>query len=655
MANLMVTGQNRNLEEALTMMIFTAARSYPWVLATLAGLATVGLLEWAGAQPVAQLIASVFALAVAAWTAVGMVRDLLRGHWGVDVLAVTAIVATVVVGEYLAALVVCLMLTGGEALEDYAAGRARKDLSALLDRAPQQAHRLNPDGTSQDIALGEVRPGDRLLIRPAEVVPVDGTLAVGPGGAEISADFDESSLTGEALPVTRTSGEEVLSGALNGQQAVELVANATAEDSQYARILALVQEAAASQAPMVRLADRYAVPFTAIAYLIGAVAWWSSGDPVRFAEVLVVATPCPLLIAAPVAFMGGMSRAAKNGVIVKSGGIIEALGSVRTAAFDKTGTLTYGRPELLQVRPEPGIGGEEMLRLAASAEQYSVHVLAESIRTAAVDRGLDLISAADAREEATNGVTATLAGRRVIVGKHGYVRAHTTGLTQTDLRPGQSAVYVGVDGRFAGTLILSDQLRGNAAATLAELDRLGVKHRMMLTGDAEATAGHIAAQAGITEVDAELLPEDKVRLIREARPGPVMMVGDGVNDVPVLAVADVGVAMGARGSTAASESADVVILTDDISRAAVAVSVGQRTLQVARQSIWTGIALSLVLMITAAFGVIPAIVGALFQEVVDVVAIVNSLRAMRPGRREIQDFRALADPAIGPAGTPCPR
>ena len=625
-----------------------ALRSYPWVLATLGALIVVILLELSGQQQLAQLIASVFALGTAAWTSVGMVRDLMRGHWGIDILAVTAIVSTVVVGEYLAALVVCLMLTGGEALEDYAAGRAKKDLSALLERAPRVAHLLQANGSVQDVPLEQVQPGDRLLVRPAEVVPVDGTLAAGADGVNVVADFDESSLTGESLPVTRSSGDAVLSGSLNGQQAVTVIATATAEHSQYARILALVKDAAESQAPMVRLADRYAVPFTLVAYLIGGLAWWFSGDPVRFAEVLVVATPCPLLIAAPVAFMGGMSRAAKNGVIVKSGGIIEKLGSVQTAAFDKTGTLTYGRPELLDVRPDPGagLGEDELLRLAASAEQYSVHVLADSIRTGAEARGLVLATSDDAREEATNGVIATLEGRTVIVGKHAYVRAHTTELTQAELQPGESAVYVGVDGVFAGTLILSDRLRGNASATLQELDRLGVHRTLMLTGDAQTTARHIAAQAGITQVEAELLPQDKVRLVGEVQPRPVMMVGDGVNDVPVLAVADVGVAMGARGSTAASESADVVILTDDISRAAVAVSVGQRTLAVAQQSIWVGIALSLVLMGVAAFGVIPAIVGALFQEVVDVVAILNALRAMRAGRGELQDFRSLADPEL---------
>ncbi len=630
------------------MKILGIVRSHPWVTATLLVLAATLVFEFSGGEETARRLASLYGIIVVLWVSVGMVKDLLRGHWGIDILAVTAILSTILVSEYLAALVVCLMLTGGEALEDAAAGRAKKSLSALLERAPRLAHRFLPNGGTEDVPLERIAIGDRLLVRPAEIVPVDGILSTDLEGDAVEATFDESSLTGESLPVSRRTGEEILSGTLNGPQAVTLEAKATSEDSQYARILSLVREASESRAPMVRLADRYAVPFTAVAYLIGALAWWFSGDPVRFAEVLVVATPCPLLIAAPVAFLGGMSRAAKNGVIVKSGGIIETLGTVRTAAFDKTGTLTYGRPELLAVRPAGADGSaliepDELLRLTGSAEQYSTHALADSIRAAAVNRGLELVPASEAREEATNGVSAVLEGHRVIVGKAAYVREHTTGIEIADLRPGESAVYVGVDGVFAGTLILSDRLRANAAATLAELDRLGVRNRMILTGDAEATARHIAAQARITDVEAELLPEDKVRLVREARPGPVMMVGDGVNDAPVLAVADVGIAMGARGSTAATETADVVIVRDDISRAAVAVSVGRRTLRVAEESIWAGITLSLVLMVIAAFGVIPAIVGALLQEAVDIVAIVNSLRAMGGGRNEIRDFGALQD------------
>ena len=603
-------------------------RRYPLVAVTLAvGAVVVGLLV-AGQPGPAQWLGSGWALVVAARVAWGMVEDIVAGHWGVDLLAVTAISSTVAVGEYLASLVVVLMLTGGQALEDYAANRARKELNALLERAPVLAHRRHPDGSVEDVPVEEVRPGDELLVRPAEVVPVDGCLV----GAE--ADFDESSITGESLPVTRRAGEPVLSGVLNEQQAVVLRATATAADSQYSQIVAMVREAAESRAPVVRLADRYAVPFTAFALLVAGLAWWYHGDPVVFAEVLVVATPCPLLIAAPVAFLGGMSRAARNGVIIKNAGTLERLAAVRTVAFDKTGTITYGRPELLAVHARPPFPEEELLRLTASAEQYSSHVLSASVRDAALARGLVPAPAEEAHEEATHGVTATVEGRRVVVGKRAHVARSAPDVVEQALGPGELAVYVAVDGRFAGTLVMSDQVREDAAATMAELTALGVREILVLSGDARATVEHVAAALGITRVLPECLPEDKVRTVRSAPHRPVLMVGDGVNDAPVLAAADVGVAMGARGATAASESADVVILTEDLARTATAVRIGRRTMQVALQSIWLGIALSVVLMLVAATGAIPAIFGALSQEVVDLLAILNALRALRGPRGE---------------------
>jgi heavy metal translocating P-type ATPase len=378
----------------------------------------------------------------------------------------------------------------------------------------------------------------------------------------------------------------------------------------------------------VRLADRYAVPFTVFSLALAGVAWWASGDPARFAEVLVLATPCPLLIAAPVAFIGGMSRSARNGVIVKGGGVLEQLAAAKTAVFDKTGTLTYGSPTLVAIRPEPGFGEDELLAAVASAEQYSSHVLAASMIEAAKQRGLPLVEADRAREAATNGVTAKLDGREVVVGKFAFVQEHAPEAERTDIAPGQLAVYVAVDGRFAGAILASDRLRDNAAATLARLGELGVHQTMMLTGDAKATADHIAAELGITRVRADCLPADKVAEVAAIAERPVIMVGDGVNDAPVLAAADVGIAMGAKGATAASESASAVILVDDISRTAKAVEIGRDTVRIALQSIWIGIAVSIGLMVIAAFGVIPATIGALLQEVVDLVTILAALRAI---------------------------
>ncbi|GGI48092.1 heavy metal translocating P-type ATPase [Agromyces flavus] len=601
-------------------------RRYPIVALTL-GIGVLGIvLALTGQGWLVAWIFSIYALGIAAWQAVGMVRDILGGHWGLDILAVTALVATVAVGEYVAALIVVLMLTGGEALEDYADRRAKRELDALLARAPQRAHRV-VDDHFEDVPVDEVRPGDVLLVRPSEIVPVDGELR----SAETSVD--ESSITGESVPVEKSAGDELLSGSVNGPVAVEITATARAADSQYQQIVALVAEAAASKAPVVRLADRYAVPFTVFSLLLAGVAWWVSGDPVRFAEVLVLATPCPLLIAAPVAFIGGMSRAARNGIIVKGGGVLEQLARAKTAVFDKTGTLTHGEPELVAVRTEPGFGSDELLVLVASAEQYSSHVLAASIMQAATDRGLRLVEGEWARESATNGVTARIGGRDVTVGKFAYVRERAPEARRTEISPGELAVYVAVDGRFAGALLARDRLRGNARATLERLDRLGVRHTMMLTGDAQATADHIAAELGLERVRAECLPADKVQEVSAIAERPVIMVGDGVNDAPVLAAADIGVAMGARGATAASESADAVILVDDISRTAKAVEIGRDTVRIALQSIWLGIIVSVGLMLVAAFGFIPATAGALLQEFVDLAAILAALRAIG-GRRD---------------------
>lgn len=616
--------------------VWRLVRRYPFV-ATTVGVGLLGLVLALAGGAAGALVPWLFggyALGIAAWQSVGMVRDAIHGHWGLDILAVTAIVATVLVGEVVAALIVVLMLTGGEALEDYANRRAKRELDSLLSRAPQRAHRFD-DGEIADVPIGDVRPGDRLLVRPSEVVPVDATLVEG------ETAVDESSLTGESVPVEKHPGDRLLSGTLNGQVAIEVRAEAVAADSQYQRIVALVAEAAESRAPVVRLADRYAVPFTLFSLALAGFAWWWSGDPVRFAEVLVLATPCPLLIAAPVAFMGGMSRAARNGLIVKSGGVLEVLARVRTAVFDKTGTLTRGEPVLGEVRPEPGFGAEELLALVASAEQYSSHVLAGSIVRAADERGLALVEARSARETATNGVIADLDGREVVVGKFAYVAEHAPDARRASIAPGELAVYVAVDGRFAGALLASDHVRPEAWATLERMQRLGVHRTMMLTGDAKATADHIAAELGVTEVRAECLPADKVEAVQAVTERPVVMVGDGVNDAPVLAAADVGIAMGARGATAASESADAVVLVDDLSRVARAIEIGRDTVRIALQSIWLGIVVSVALMVVAVFGVIPATVGALLQELVDLIAILAALRAIG-GRRDAAAARAEA-------------
>lgn len=608
---------------------------YPVFASTIVLAIIGGVLALTGLEEAARWIISIFALAIAAKESVGMVRSILKGSWGIDVLAVTAIIATVLVGEYWASIIIVLMFTGGESLEDYAESRAKRELTSLLDNTPQIAHRevYSSAGAekgalfaTKDCPVAELNIGDVVVVKPGELIPVDGILLTP------EATLDESSLTGESIPVERVKGDAVISGSVNGSAVFRMEVTALAADSQYQRIVELVKEASESKAPFVRLADRYAVPFTIVAYVLAITAWILSGNPTHFAEVLVVATPCPLIIAAPVAFIAGMSRAARHGIIVKNGGTLEKLARIKTVAFDKTGTLTHGQPVLSKVKTAPGIEEDELVRLAAIAEQYSAHTLAHSIVVGAQQRGLTVEPCTDVTETTAAGLTATIEGKKVVVGKYSFIAEQDPSTVRVEITAGELAVYVAIDGKFAGALLLRDELRADAPDTLQWLSALGVRHTLMLTGDGKVTAEHVARELGVTNVRAECLPLDKVRAVEAVTDRPVMMVGDGVNDAPVLAAADVGVAMGARGSTAASESADVVIMKDDLHRVARSIEIGQQTIRIALQSIWIGISLSLILMVLATFGLIPAVVGAGFQEVIDVIAILNALRALGTSR-----------------------
>lgn len=568
-------------------------------------------------QPLwAQVLVSLAGGLVALSMLIEMIRTLKSGRYGIDLLAITAIIATLAVGEYWAALMVLVMLTGGDSLEDYAAHKAGRELKSLLDNSPQVAHLMRGDGLV-DVAVDELQVNDQVVVKPGELVPVDGHIIEG------SSLFDESSLTGESRPVERTINEPIMSGSVNGETSITMVVDQLAINSQYQAIVKLVESSAAQPAHFVRLADRYAVPFTLVAYLIAGVAWWLSKDPVRFAEVLVVASPCPLILAAPIALISGMSRASRNGIIVKTGTTIEKLALAKSAAFDKTGTITNGQLTVDQVVPMIDIEPSELCRLAASAEQASAHILARSLLQ--VVPAAQLLEIISLKEMTGAGVTAQLAsGQTVQVGKFEFVAPDQAKQSQT-----QTTVYIGIDGRYAGYITFIDHLRQEAPQTMSTLHQLGLQRLMMLTGDQATTAKEIAAQVGIDEVHAGCLPADKIRLINNVTPEqrPIIMVGDGVNDAPSLASADVGIAMGAHGATAASESADVVILKDDLSRVSGAITIARDTMRVARQSVLIGIFICIGLMLIASTGVVPALIGALFQEVVDTVSILYALRA----------------------------
>ncbi len=462
----------------------------------------------------------------------------------------------------------------------------------------------------------------KLLVKPGELVPVDSKIIKG------NSTFDESSLTGESRPLEKLVGSELMSGSVNGAAAVTIEALSTAADSQYQAIVQLVKESANQPANFVRMANRYAVPFTAIAIVIAVVAWLISGDPVRLAEVLVVASPCPLILAAPISLVSGMSRASKNGVIVKTGTTIEKLASAKTIAFDKTGTLTKGQLTVNEVKPIEPWPAQELLHFAASAEQRSGHVLARSL-VAYV--GVDGLGAVSQLSEVTGqGIEAIIDDQVVKVGKLAFVTQQAVQAVE------QTAVYVSIGGKYAGYISFLDQLRPEAAATIQKLRHFGLKHIMMLTGDQATIAKTIAAKLDLDEVHGNLLPKDKIRLLQavDQNARPTIMVGDGVNDAPSLTTADVGIAMGAHGATAASESADVVILKDDLSRVASAVMISQETMQIARNDVLAGIVVLVILMLIAATGVIPALVGAMFQEVVDMMTILLALRARKGLRRK---------------------
>ncbi|MFT8470830.1 heavy metal translocating P-type ATPase [Oenococcus sp.] len=550
---------------------------------------------------------------------IGMIKTIRSGKYGVDILAITAIVATLAVGEYWASLIVLIMLTGGDSLEDYASRQASRELRSLLDNSPHTAHKIS-DQQTIDLQVEAVQIGDIVLVKPGETVPVDGMVISG------ESTVDESSLTGESRAVAKDADDMLMSGSVNGDGALQFRVTKIAADSQYQRLVRLVKESEAKPAHFVRLADHYAVPFTLIAYLIGGIAWFLAKDPVRFAEVLVVASPCPLILAAPVALVAGMSRSSRKGIVVKNGTTIEKLAKAKSAAFDKTGTITAGSLLVDQIKSSDStLSPDRLLILAASAEQDSSHILARSLLTDAKNKKIHLLPVTNLAEVTGQGIKAEVAGQQIAVGKAAFAQNPATDL------PDQTAVYVSIDGKYAGSITFKDTVRPEAKATLARLKELGLSKLIMLTGDQQPVADKIAAGLALDEVHAQCLPEDKISLINNIpkQYKPIIMVGDGVNDAPALAAADVGIAMGAHGSTAASESADAVILKDDLSRVAEAVDISQDTMRIARQSVLIGIGICVFLMLVASTGVIPALFGAALQEVVDSVSILSSLRARR--------------------------
>ncbi|MEV7144130.1 heavy metal translocating P-type ATPase [Streptomyces tauricus] len=561
-----------------------------------------------------------------------------RGHAGVDLIAVLALTGTLAVGEYLAGALIALMLATGRTLESAAQRRASRDLRALLERVPRTARRRV--GTEiVPVPLAAVAVGDVLVVGPGEVVPVDGRVVGAP------AVLDEAALTGEARTEERGPDQFIRSGVVNAGGAFALRASATEQDSTHAGIVRLARQAGAASAPVVRLADRYAAWFLPLSLAAAGLAWLISGSAVRAVAVLVVATPCPLLLAAPVAVVSGLSRASRLGVVIRDGGALENLGRARTLLLDKTGTVTSGRPQVLDVMAAPDWNPAEVLRLAASLDQCSPHVLARAIVHAARTRGLRLTVPVDVSETPGTGASGVVCGRPTTVGRLHPDADRSDWVRSVDNRAlldGTAVAWLTVDGRAVGAVLLRDPLRHEAPRTVRRLRAAGIRRLVMLTGDRPEPAREIAAVLGLDDVRAELTPADKVAAVRAERDHSVtIMVGDGVNDAPALAAADIGVAMGAHGSTASSEAADIVLTTDRVERLADAVSISVRARRIAVQSALGGMLLSLAAMAAAAFGLLPPAVGALLQEGIDIVVILNALRALRADR----SARPVLEPA----------
>ena len=612
-----------------TSKLLRLTRTYPFPFIALSGmlLGVVAALV-SPSSDVARLVWYMTLIVGGAPVVVKTVRGMIRGKFAADIVAMLAIVTAILTDEALAGAVIVLMQTGGEAIDDYGFRRASSSLEKLVARAPRTAIRKRYE-TLEEVRVEDVRVGDLLVVRPGDLVPVDGIVELG------TAEIDESALTGEPLSRAKVTGSILLSGSVNTGSAFEMRASRISHESQYSKIVELVREAQTEKPPIQRLADRYAVWFTPVTLAVAGFSFVVTRGIDAFLAVLVVATPCPLILATPLAVISGVNRAAKESIIVKSGAAIEQIGRARVVIFDKTGTLTYGTPIISRVTSLNG-DGDEILKLAASVEQFSSHPVAVSLSREGRERFGDLMAVLDFRENPGQGAQAVVDGRRVAVGSQMFVE-QSVGRTLGDKaeavlteakRRGNLVSFVSVDGEPAGAIIFSDQLRPGVPVMIQRLRALGVEETVMLTGDNPTNAEVIARESGVEKAEANLLPGDKADEVRRltSRHRTSIMVGDGINDAPALATATVGVAMGAHGTGISAQAADIVLLVDDVTKVGDGIAIGQRMLHIAKQSIYFGMGGSFVLMGIASLGYIQPAIGAVMQEILDVVVILNALR-----------------------------
>ncbi len=613
----------------MTRLTALYTRFHSVVLVAIAGVGlSVGLgLWWLGLYIQAEYIWGIATAPILLGLLIQIVASLRHGDVGLDIVAALSMSAALAFGQTLAGNVVALMYSGGQILEIFAQGRAKKEMTALLGRVARTAMKYT-GRTLEEVPIASLVAGDRLLIRKGEVLPVDGHVA------DTSATLDLAALTGESLPKTIRAGGEALSGSTSLGSAFDLVVSRPASESTYAGIVRLVEAAQSSKAPMARMADRYAIWFLLLTVIISGAAWLITKDPLRALAVLVVATPCPLILAVPVAIISGMSRAAKAGVLVKGGGVLEALAQIKTVVLDKTGTLTNGMATITEIKVSKTFDESEVLRVAASLDQASGHVVAQALITAASAKDLILSTPTAVTEKPGSGLKGIVDRKRVAIGGRAYVQTTATRkgfeTLYTGLPPDAQTVAIAISGHAAGVIVLQDQIRTDAKTVLQDLRAAGVSRIVLASGDRSEIAEAIGKELGIDLILGDLSPADKVAAVQhEAAIGRVMMVGDGVNDAPALAVADVGVAMGARGTASSSEAAGVVLLVDELAPLAKAISIAKHTRVIALQSVTVGLGLSIAAMCVAALGFLPPIQGALFQELIDVSVILNGLRALR--------------------------
>lgn len=552
-----------------------------------------------------------------------MIKVLKSGNFGVDLLAIISITATIIAKNYWAALIILIMLTGGDSLEDFASKKASADLSLLLDNSPKTAHIVNKSQI-KDVIADTVPIGATLLIKPGETVPVDGIIIKG------ESNFDESSMTGESRLIKRKVDDSIISGAVNTDRPIYIKTQKLAKDSQYQTLVNLVKNANLKPARFVRLADQYALPFTIISLIIGIAAALIAKDPNRFVQVIVVASPCPLILAAPVAIVSGMSRITRHGIILKSGTSLEKLAKAKAAYFDKTGTLTKGKLNVTQIVSTAHLSKSKLLNYFYNLEINSNHIMGQAIVAAAKSQNsTQQMSFENIKEITGQGIEANKDNQLYRIGKLEFV----TNLKSEQIKYHQltdtSQVFLAIDNQVQGYVLLQDQLRPEAPQTIQDLKKLGINHLAMITGDQPATAQKIAQEVGLTNVFSQCRPQDKITLIKDApsEQRPLIMVGDGVNDAPAIAAADVGIAMGDSSASAASQTADVVIVKNDLHTLLNAINISRYTMKIARQSVLIGIIICTALELICATGIIPVIVGALLQELIDTTSILWALRA----------------------------